>query len=67
MTTNRSLRNRFVGFMLRNIEDIDSLENPMALFNKFLEKWKKPLNAEAMGHAYQAAWAVFINQGLVKL
>ena len=67
MTANRSPIKRFVGFMLRNIEDIDSLENPMALFNKFLETWKKPLSAEAMGQAYQAAWAVFINQDLVEL
>lgn len=67
MTTTRSLTNRFVGYMLRNIKDIDHYENPMALYNEFLKRWKKPLTAQAMSQAYQAAWAVFIIQGLVSL
>lgn len=58
---------RFMGFMLRQIEDIETFENPMSLFEKFLEEWKRPLNAEALQQAYQAAWAISINQGTVKL
>lgn len=67
MTAKKSLRRRFMGFMLRQIEDLESFESPMALFEKFQEEWKKPLSKEALGQAYQAAWAISINQGTVQL
>jgi hypothetical protein len=67
MTTKLSLTKKFMGFMIRKIENLESFESPLALYEKFLEEWKKPLNAEALQHAYQAAWAISINQGTIRL
>ncbi len=63
----RKKRNRFMGIMAEKLEDGDSIKSPVALFEWFVGQWRRPLNEEILRQAYQAAWAVSIDKGLVKL
>lgn len=62
-----SLRNRFKSFILSRMTNTSQFDNPMALFQWFLQEWGRPLKPAAMQQAYIAAWAVSIDKGMVKL
>lgn len=59
---------RFMMFMRDGLTDQeDTMESPMAVYEWFLKEWDRPLNLDGMRQAWLAAWAVSIDDGLVKL
>lgn len=53
--------------MEEHLDEDDSVESPMDLYQWFISHWSRPLNDEKRRQAYLAAWAVAIDKGIVDL
>ena len=58
---------KYAAFLQEKVEDFTRFETPMALYQWLLRNWRGTIRDDSLSQAYQAAWAVFIDRGLVKL
>lgn len=60
-------KKKFVNAMTQQLGESGGFESPLDLYQWFVDERPHPLDEERRRQAYLAAWAVFIDKGLVNL